>query len=99
MKKLIVVSVVLFAALCQVSVAAAQVLSAPAPSASNLQGLPWWFVKHQYMPGMPWFHRNPPPPAPRQCRIWYWYQAQFWNTDQWGNTVTWVDYAPQYICD
>ena len=35
----------------------------------------------------------------RQCRIAYWYQAQFWNTDQWGNTVTWVNYTPRYVCN
>jgi hypothetical protein len=51
------------------------------------------------MPGMPWFYR-PPAPAPiRQCRVVSWYPAQFWNTDEWGRTVTWTGYAPQYACD
>jgi len=27
------------------------------------------------------------------------YLAQFWNTDEWGNTVTWVAYTPYYGCD
>jgi len=98
MNKLIVAALVVLAAVSQVSVAAAQI-SAPAPTAPNSQGLPWWFVKHQYTPGMPWFYRAPGAPAARQCRIAYWYPAQFWNTDQWGNTVTWVDYTPQYVCD
>jgi hypothetical protein len=53
MNKLIVAALVLLAALAQSSMAAAQVLSAPAPTATNSQGLPWWFVKHQYTPGMP----------------------------------------------
>jgi len=25
-------------------------------------------------------------------------RAQFWNTDQWGQTVTWTAYVPQYVC-
>ena len=48
---------------------------------------------------MPWFYRAPVAPAARQCRVAYWYPAQFWNTDQWGNTVTWVSYVPQYVCN
>jgi len=51
------------------------------------------------MPGMPWSYRAPSPSPQRQCRVVSWYPAQFWNTDQWGNTVTWVGYAPQYACD
>jgi hypothetical protein len=98
MNKLIVAAIVLLAALGQVSVAAAQ-LSAPPPTETNLKGIPWWFLKNQNMPGMPWFYRPPAPPAPRQCRIAYWYPAQFWNTDEWGHTVTWVGYAPQYVCN
>jgi hypothetical protein len=98
MSKLIVSALVLLVAIGQVAVAAAQTSPPPPPTPLNLQGLPWWFVKHQYMPGMPWFHRSPAPAA-RQCRIAYWYQAQMWNTDQWGRTVTWVDYVPQYVCD
>jgi len=66
---------------------------------TNSQGLPWWFVKHQYTPGMPWFYRAPTSPGPRQCRIAYWYPAQHWHTDQWGNTMTWVENTPQYVCD
>ena len=65
----------------------------------NAQGLPWWFRKSQNMPGMPWFYRAPTPPPVRRCRVASWYPAQFWNTDQWGNTVTWVGYQPQYVCD
>ncbi len=42
---------------------------------------------------MPWFYRAPTPPPPRQCRVVSWYLAQFWNTDEWGKTVTWVGYA------
>jgi len=98
MRSLVVLARVLSAAVAQAPVATAQI-SAPAPTAPNLQGLPWWFVKHQYMPGMPWFHRAPASPPARQCRIAYWYQAQLWNTDRWGKTVTWVDYVPQYVCD
>lgn len=97
MNKLLVTALVLLAVIGQVSLAAAQVVSAPAPTATNSQGLPWWFAKNQGTPGMPWFYRAPG--APRQCRVAYWYPAQFWNTDQWGNTVTWVSYAPQYVCD
>lgn len=85
----------LFSGVTQVSVAVGQ----PAPTDPNLQALPWWFVKHRYMPGMPWFYRAPEPAKPRPCRIAHWYPAQFWNTDQWGNTVTWVGYAPRYVCD
>lgn len=99
MNKLLVIVLVLLTVIGQVSLAAAQVVSAPAPTAPNSQGLPWWFVKNQYTPGMPWFYRAPGASAARQCRVAYWYPAQFWNTDQWGNTVTWVGYAPQYVCD
>lgn len=98
MNKLIVAALVLLAAVGHVSTAAAQI-SAPAPTATNSQGLPWWFVKHQYTPGMPWFYRAPGTPAARPCRVAYWYPAQVSNTDQWGNTVTWVGYQPQYVCD
>jgi hypothetical protein len=106
MNKLIVAALVLLAVVGQASTATAQT-SAPPPSTSppppptppNLQRLPWWFARSQKMPGMPWFYRAPAPPPTRQCRIAYWYPAQFWNTDQWGNTVTWVSYAPQYVCD
>jgi hypothetical protein len=106
MNRLIVGALVLLAAVGQVSIATAQTSAPPPPTSApppptppNLQGLPWWFVKHQYMPGMPWFHRAPAWPSARQCRVAYWYQAQMWNTDQWGKTVTWVDYVPQYVCD
>jgi hypothetical protein len=98
MRTLVVAAIVLLAAVGQGSTAAAQI-SAPAPTATNAQALPWWFIKHQYMPGMPWFHRSPAPPEARRCRIAYWYPAQFWNTDEWGHTVTWTGYAPQYVCD
>jgi hypothetical protein len=98
MRTLVVAAIALLAAVGQTSMADAQ-LSAPAPTAPNAQGLPWWFVKHQYLPGMPWFHRTPAPPRPRPCRVAYWYQAQYWHTDEWGRTVTWVGYAPQYVCD
>jgi hypothetical protein len=96
-KQLVVLALVLLAVAAQVSVAAAQI-STPAPTDPNAQGLPWWFRKNQ-MPGMPWFYQPPAPPRPRQCRVAYWYPAQFWNTDEWGNTVTWVSYAPQYVCN
>jgi hypothetical protein len=99
MNKLIVAALVLLAALAQPSMAAAQVVSAPAPTATNSQGLPWWFVKHQYTPGMPWFYRAPTPPPQRQCQVVSWSPAQFWNTDEWGRTVTWTSYAPQYACN
>jgi hypothetical protein len=69
-------------------------LSAP----TNLQHLPW-FVRPYNMPGMPSFYRPPAPPPQRQCRVVAWQPAQFWNTDQWGNTVTWVGYQPQYACN
>ncbi len=105
MSKLIVVTLVLLAAVGQVSVATAQT-SPPPPATSppppptppNLQRLPWWFAGSQNMPGMPWFYRAPAP-SQRQCRIAYWYQAQMWNTDEWGRTVTWVAYVPQYVCN
>ena len=96
MKKLIVAAVVLLAVVGQVSLASAQ--GVPAPTAPKDQGLPWWFRKNQNMPGMPWFYRPPSVPTAAQCRVAYWYPAQFWNTDQWGNTVTWVGYAPHYVC-
>ena len=48
---------------------------------------------------MPWFYRAPGAAAARPCRVAYWYPAQFSSTDQWGNQVTWVSYAPQYVCD
>jgi len=106
MSKLIVATLVLLAAVGQVSVAPAQT-SAPPPGTSappppvplNLQPLPWWFARTANMPGMPWFYRAPAPPPQRQCRVVSWYPAQFWNTDEWGKTVTWVGYAPQYACD
>ena len=63
MNKLIVAALVLLAAVGQVSVSTAQVVSAPAPTATNSQGLPWWFVKHRYTPGMPWFYRTPGAPG------------------------------------
>lgn len=98
MNKLIVATLMLLAAVGQVSVATAQTSAPPPPTPPNLQPLPWWFARTPSMPGMPWFYRAPAPRPTRQCRIAYWYPAQFWNTDQWGNTVTWVDYAPQYVC-
>ena len=55
---------VLLTVIGQVSLAAAQVVSAPAPTAPNSQGLPWWCVKHQYTPGMPW-STGPPARPPR----------------------------------
>ena len=72
--------------------------SAPGPATPpNLQRLPWWSTRAHHMPGMPWFYR---PPAPqRQCRVVSWYPAQFWHTDEWGKTVTWTGYAPQYACN
>lgn len=99
MNKLIVAALVLLAALAQPSMAAAQVLSAPAPTATNSQGLPWWFGRTPSMPGMPWFYRAPTPPPQRQCRVVSWSPAQFWNTDEWGRTMTWTGYAPQYACN
>jgi hypothetical protein len=51
------------------------------------------------MPGMPWFYRAPTPPPQSQCRVVSWYPAQFWHTDEWGKTVTWMGYAPQYACN
>jgi hypothetical protein len=48
---------------------------------------------------MPWFYRAPAPPPQRSCRVVSWYLAQFWNTDEWGKTVTWVGYQPQYACN
>ena len=98
MRKLVVLALVLLAAPSPRSRSRPPRLSAPAPTDPNAQGLPWWFRKNQDTPGMPWFYRAPAPPAARQCRVAYWYPAQFWNTDQWGNTVTWVSYAPQYVC-
>ncbi len=97
MNTLIVAAVVLLAVVAPVSLVSAQ--GVPAPTDPNAQGLPWWFRKSQNMPGMPWFYRAPTPPPVRRCRVASWYAAQFWNTDQWGNTVTWVGYQPQYVCD
>jgi len=34
-------------------------------------------------------------PRPRQCHA-VWYPAQFWHTDEWGHTVTWVAYTAYY---
>ena len=74
-------------------------VSGPGPATpTNLQRLPW-FVRPYNMPGMPSFYRPPAPPPQRQCRVVAWQPAQFWNTDQWGNTVTWVGYQPQYACN
>jgi hypothetical protein len=70
----------------------------PPPPNLNEQGMPW-FTRPQGMPGMPWFFRPPPPARPRQCRVAFWYPAQYWHTDQWGHTVTWTNYAPLYVCD
>lgn len=106
MNPLIVAALVLLAAVGHVSAVTAQTAPPPPtsppppPTPLNLQRLPWWFARPQYhMPGMPYFYRPPAPPAVRQCRIASWYLAQFWNTDQWGNTVTWVGYQPQHVCD
>lgn len=108
MNQLIVAALVLLAAVGQVSVATAQTTPPslpptsppPPPTPLNLQRLPWWFARPQYhMPGMPYFYRPPAPPPQTQCRVVAWYPAQFWNTDQWGNTVTWVGYQPQYACN
>ena len=41
----------------------------------------------------------PTPVARAPCRIGGWYLAQFSNTDEWGNTVTWLAYTPYYVCD
>jgi hypothetical protein len=98
MKKLVVAAIVLLAAVGQVSVAGAQTTPPPSSINPNSLPLPWWFRKNN-MPGMAWFYQPPAPPRPKQCRVAYWYQAQFWNTDEWGHTVTWTGYAPQYVCD
>ena len=45
-----------------------------------------------------WQFPTPVAPAPRQCRVGGWYLAQFWETDEWGNAVTWVAYTPYYVC-
>ena len=45
-----------------------------------------------------WQFPTPVAPRPRQCQA-VWYPAQFWHTDEWGNTVTWVAYTPYYGCD
>jgi hypothetical protein len=106
MNHLIVAALVLLTAVGQVSVATAQTSAAPPatsppppPIPLNQQPLPWWFKRTPSMPGMPWFYRAPTPPPQRQCRVVSWYPAQFWNTDEWGRTVTWVSYAPQYFCN
>jgi hypothetical protein len=97
--RLVLVALVTLAVLNPVPGARAQV-SAPAPTAPNAQGLPWWFVKHRYMPGMPWFHRPPAgSPYSRPCRIVQYQPVRLWSTDRWGNTVTWVDHVPRYVCD
>jgi hypothetical protein len=70
----------------------------PPPPSLNEQGMPW-FMRPQGMPGMPWFYRPPAPARPRQCRVAVWYPARYWYTDEWGHTVTWVQYTPQYVCD
>jgi hypothetical protein len=93
MKRLIMTALVLLSAVAQVSVAVAQTPS----TNQNQQGMPW-FTRPQGMPGMPWFFRPPAPVRQAQCWIAYWHPAQFWNTDQWGQTVTWTDYAPHYVC-
>jgi hypothetical protein len=105
MNRLAVAMLVLLAVVGQVAVATAQAPPPPATSApppptpTNLQRLPWWFTRPHNMPGMPWFYRPAAPPAQRSCRVVSWYPAQFSNTDQWGNTATWMGYAPQYACD
>lgn len=68
----------------------------PTPSL-NEQGMPW-FMRPQGMPGMPWFYRPPAPVQQPTCRVAVWYPAQFYHTDEWGHTVTWVGYAPHYVC-
>jgi len=63
----------------------------------NQQAMPW-FMRPQGMPGMPWFYR---PASAQQPTCWVatWYPAQLYYTDEWGHTVTWVAYVPQYACD
>ena len=92
MKRLMVGALVVLSAVAQASVATGQT----SPTDPNQQGMPW-FTRPQGMPGMPWFFR-PAAASPIQCWIAYWYRAQFWNTDQWGQTVTWTAYVPQYVC-
>jgi len=106
MNKLIAATLVLLAVLGQIAVWPEQTSAAPPATSTppppvplNEQPLPWWFKRTPSMPGMPWFYRAPAPPPQRQCRVVAWQPAQFWNTDQWGNTVTWVGYQPQYVCN
>jgi hypothetical protein len=93
MTKALLAILILLAAATQAGVVAAQTTTTD----PNQQGMPW-FMRPQGMPGMPWFYRPPAPARPWQCRVAYWYPAQFWHTDEWGKSVTWVDYAPHYVC-
>lgn len=100
MKRIVVATLILLATLTQASVAAGQTVPPipGQPTDPNQRGMPW-FARPQGMPGMPWFFRPPAPARPRQCRVASWYPAQFWHTDEWGHAVTWVGYAPHYVCD
>ncbi len=105
MKRTVVATLVLLAAVTQAPVAAGQTVppGPPVPpipgqpTDPNQRGMPW-FTRPPGTPGMPWFFRPPAAARPRQCRVAYWYPAQFWHTDQWGHAVTWVGYAPHYVC-
>ena len=91
MKRILLATLVLFSAAIEAPTASGQTPS------QNQQGMPW-FARPPEMPGMPYFFRPPTPPKPQACRVDYWYPAQFWNTDQWGHSVTWAGYAPHYVC-
>jgi hypothetical protein len=94
MVKVLLAVLVLLSALIQVSTVAAQTTTTPL----NQQAMPW-FMRPQGMPGVPWFYRPPAPVRQPTCRVAVWYPAQYYHTDEWGHTVTWVGYAPQYVCE
>ena len=91
MKTMVIVALIVLSVAAPVREAAAQT-TAPNP---NQQGTPW-FAQPQETVAI-WQFPTPVPSRPRQCHA-AWYPAQFWHTDGWGRTVTWVAYTAYYVC-
>jgi hypothetical protein len=91
MKTIVIVALIVLSATVSLRGAAAQT-TAPNP---NQQGMPSFAQPQETM--AVWQFLTPVAPRPKQCHA-VWYLAQFWHTDGWGHTVTWLAYTPYYVC-
>jgi len=91
MKTMLIVALIMLSAAASVRGTAAQTI-VPNPDQQRMPRL----AEPQETKAI-WQFPTPVAPRPRQCRA-AWYPAQFWHTDEWGHTVTWVAYTHYYVC-